>query len=343
MSDSATLIPLTEQRVATSGLRRFLQPVRSGKGRLLLLVGPAGCGKSALVRHMLRQRAADKSVLDFDRGSPSNMASSVTPPDVIVVTASEFAAQLAEASDRDQVPDFQTQFRAPSLLVCEDLQGISGRTQSLLQLLAVLDDLLAHGADVIVTSTRLPGQLERFPVKLVNRLRGGTIIVIPLPGPDSRAALLRHFATQCSLSIPRDGLALLAESLPQSPRELAGIVTQLASGKKLLRREVIEEFLKQQIKSPELTAQAVARAVAREFGITQAALRSSRRSAALVLPRQMAMWLCRNLCQMSLPAIGDHFQRRHSSVLHAVRKLDEPLGKDPQLRQRLAKIQQALK
>lgn len=343
MSESTTLIPLVEQRVAANALRRLLQPVRSGKGRLLILVGPAGCGKSALIRHLLRQRAVDNSVLDFDRRSPSNTFDSVKPPDALAVTASEFAAQLAEASDRDQVPEFQTRFRATSLLVCEDLQAISGRTQSLLQLLATLDDLLAHGADVIVTCTRLPGQLERIPIRLINRLRGGTIITIPLPGPDSRVALLRHFSAQYPLPIPRDGLALLAESLPLSPRELAGVVTQLAAGQQPLRREVIESFLKQQTHSPKLTPQAIARAVAQEFGITQAALRSSRRAAALVLPRQMAMWLCRNLCQMSLPAIGEHFQRQHSSVLHAVRKLDERLSKEPRLRLRLSKIQQMLK
>lgn len=336
MSDSPTLIPLAEQRVAVSSLRRLITPARSGKGRLLMLVGPAGCGKSALIRQMLRQRAAENSKLDLEG------TQSAKPPDVIAVTASEFAAGLAEASDADQVPELQQRFRAPSLLVCEDLQAISGRTQSLLQLLAILDDLLAHGSDVIVTSTRLPGQLERFPIKLVNRLRGGTVITIPLPGPDSRASLLRHFAAECPLAIPRDGLALLAESLPVSPRELAGVVTQLAAEPKPLRRETVEAFLK---RSPakSITPQAVTRAVAAEFGVTQSALRSSRRAAMLVLPRQFAMWLCRNVCQMSLPAIGEHFERQHSSVLHAVRKLDEQLRKDPRLRLRLSKIQRALK
>jgi chromosomal replication initiator protein len=316
------LIPIAEQRLARSALRRLLKPTAAGKGRLLYLVGPAGCGKSALLAESFRE-----------------LPSSQVPP--LQVTAAGFAAQLAEASSHQQVPEFQERFRFVSVLVCEDIQALERRPETLRQLLATIDELLAHGSDVIVTSTKLPGQLESFPAKLVSRLRGGTLLGIKPPGSESRAELLRLFGRQRRLAISRDALALLAESLEVSPRELIGVVTQLAELRRSLKRADIEEFLRQELPAKSLTPLKVSRAVAKEFGITLSALRSSRRSQALVLPRQCAMWLCRTLCHASYPELGAFFERQHSSVIHAVRKLEARLDKEPALRQRLARLEGA--
>lgn len=316
------LILLAEQRLARSALRRLLKPTTAGKGRLLYLVGPAGCGKSALLAESFRE-----------------LPSSQVPP--LQVTAAEFAAELAEASTNQQLPDFQERFRSVSVLVCEDIQSIERRPETVRQLSAAIDELLAHGSDVIVTSTKLPGQLTSFPAKLVSRLRGGTVISIKPPGPESRAELLRLFCRQRRLSISRDALALLAESLEASPRELIGVVTQLSERRRPLKRADIEDVLQRELPTKSITPQKVSRAVAKEFGITLSALRSSRRSQALVLPRQCAMWLCRKLCHASYPDLGEFFERQHSSVIHAVRKLETRLDNEPTLRQRLARLESA--
>ena len=319
-TDLQPLIPIAEQRLARSALRRLLSQTADGKGRLLSLVGPAGSGKSALLAESFRE-----------------LPSSQVPP--LQLTAAEFAAQLAEASSNQQVPNFQERFRSVSVLVCEDIQAIEGRPETQRQLLAAIDDLLAHGSDVIVTSTRLPGQLESFPAKLVSRLRGGTVIAIKLPGPESRTILLQLFCRLCHLSISRDALALLADSLEVSPRELIGVVIQLSELRRSLKRADAETFLRDKQPIKLVTPLTVARAVAREFGITLPALRSSRRSQALVLPRQCAMWLSRKLCHVSYPELGTFFERQHSSVIHAVRKLEARLDKEPALRQRLARLE----
>ena len=319
-TDLQPLIPIAEQRLARSALRRLLNSPTDDKGRLLYLVGPAGSGKSALLAESFRE-----------------LHSSQVPP--LHLTAAEFAAQLAEASSNQQVPGFQERFRSVSVLVCEDIQGIEGRPETQRQLLAVIDDLLAHGSDVIVTSTRLPGQLESFPAKLVSRFRGGTVIAIKPPGPESRTVLLQLFCRLRHLSISRDALALLAESLDVSPRELAGVATQLSELRRSLKRADAEEFLRDKLPTKLVTPLSVARAVAREFGVTLPALRSSRRSQALVLPRQCAMWLSRKLCHVSYPELGAFFERQHSSVIHAVRKLEARLDKEPALRQRLARLE----
>ncbi|MBC7820167.1 MAG: AAA family ATPase [Planctomycetaceae bacterium] len=319
-TDLQPLIPLAEQRLARSALRRLLKSTSDGKGRLLYLVGPAGCGKSALLAESFRE-----------------LPSSQVPP--LQLTAAEFAAQLAEASSNQQVPNFQERFRSVSVLVCEDIQGIERRPETQRQLLAAIDELLAHGSDVVVTSTKLPGQLESFPAKLVSRFRGGIIVSLKLPGPESRTELLRLFCRQRRLSISRDALALLAELLEVSQRELIGVVTQLSELHRSLKRADIEEFLRNKLPTKSITPLTVARAVAREFGITLPAMRSSRRSQALVLPRQCAMWLCRKLCHASYPELGEFFARQHSSVIHAVRKLEARLDKEPALRQRLTRLE----
>lgn len=319
-TDLQPLIPIAEQRLARAALRRLLNSTTADKGRLLYLFGPAGSGKSALLAESFRE-----------------LPSSQVPP--LQLTAAEFAAQLAEASSNQRVPDFQERFRSVSVLVCEDIQAIEGRPETQRQLLAAIDDLLAHGSDVIVTSTRLPGQLESFPAKLVSRFRGGTVIVIKPPGPESRTVLLQLFCRQRHMSISRDALALLAESLDVSPRELAGVVTQLSELRRSLKRADAEAFLRDKLPTKVVTPLTVTRAVAREFGVTLPALRSSRRSQALVLPRQCAMWLSRKLCHVSYPELGNFFERQHSSVIHAVRKLEARLDKEPALRQRLARLE----
>lgn len=319
-TDVQPLIPIAEQHLARSVLRRLLTPTVDGKGRLLSLVGPAGCGKSALLAESFRE-----------------WPSSQVPP--LHLTAAEFAAQLAEASANRQIPEFQARFRSVSVLVCEDIQAIEHRPESQRQLLAIIDELLNHGSDVVVTSTRLPGQLESFPTKLVSRLRGGTVISIKPPGEESRTALLHLFFRQRHVLITRDALALLAESLEVSPRELIGVVTQLSELRRSLKRADAEAFLRDKLPTKVVTPLTVARAVAREFGITLPAMRSSRRSHALVLPRQCAMWLCRKLCHASYPELGEFFARQHSSVIHAVRTLETRLDKEPALRQRLARLE----
>lgn len=319
-TDLQPLIPIAEQRLARLALRRLLKSAADGKGRLLYLVGPAGCGKSALLAESFRE-----------------LPSSQVPP--LQLTAAEFAAQLADASSTQQIPDFQERFRSVSVLVCEDIQAIEPRPESQRQLLAAIDELLAHGSDVIVTSTKLPGQLESFPARLVSRFRGGTIVSVKLPSPESRTELLRLFCRQRHLAISRDALALLAEILEVSPREMIGVVTQLGELHRSLKRADIEAFLRDKLPTKAITPLTVARAVAREFGITLPALRSSRRSQALVLPRQCAMWLCRKLCRASYPELGEFFSRQHSSVIHAVRKLEARLDKEPALRQRLARLE----
>ncbi len=326
-ADRDVLLPIAEQRLARVALSRFARPVRLGKGRLLYLVGPAGCGKSALIREFLRAQFND-----------------VTTGQLALVTASDFAAQLAEASARNTIPEFQDRFRSASMFVCEDIHSLQARPQSQQQLFATIDELLAHGHDVIVSSVKLPGQLDGFSSsKLVSRFRGGTIVVLEQPGEDSRAELLRYFAQQRKLTLMRDALALLAESLPVSPRELLGVIRQLPECRRPLDRSVVEELLRRDVPSTSVTPQAVVRTVAAEFGVTWSALKSRRRAQSLVLPRQCAMWLCRKLSGTSFARLGQFFERRHSSVLHACRRLDERRQQDPTLRQRLDRMQATLR
>jgi chromosomal replication initiator protein len=318
-TQSDLLIPIAEQRLARSALRRLSRPNPDGKGRLLYLVGPAGCGKSALLT-------------EFSATLPETQA----PP--LRVTASEFAAQLAEASVARQIVEFQEHFRAASLLICEDLQALEERRESLQQLQLILDDLAAQGVDVVVSSTKLPSELEGFPPKLLNRFRGGTILEVTLPQLESRVALLRHFSRRHRLSMTHDALLHLADAATVSPRELDGFMFQLSKLGRPLKQHDIESFLASDFPLLPLSLSDICRAVAREFALPVSALRSRRRSHALVLPRQCAMWLCRVLCHASYPQIGRYFARQHSSVIHAVRLFETRLENDPALRHRLARV-----
>ena len=288
-TDRQPLIPIAEQRLARSALSRLLSQLAESKGRLLYLVGPAGCGKSALLtesfgelpssqvpphqppepevigqtgKSFTRKVPATGSDVRTRREPDSRTFRLFPPAKTVNLTAAEFAAQLADASTKQQVPNFQEGFRNVSVLVCEDIQSIEGRPETLNQLLAAIDDLLAGGSDVIVTSTKLPGQLDSFPPKLVSRFRGGTVIAIKPPGLESRTSLLQLFCRQRQISISREALGLLAESLAVSPRELIGVVTQLSELRRSFKRSDVEAFLRDTLPTKQITPLTVARAVA---------------------------------------------------------------------------------
>ena len=128
-----------------------------------------------------------------------------------------------------------------------------------------------------------------------------------------------------------------------SSRELSGIITHLAERRQPIKREVIERWLHEDFPSTMITPLAITKAVAAEFGVTLSALRSHRRTHVLLLPRQCAMWLSRKLCGTSFMQLGGFFERRHSSVMHSVRTLEQRLAAEPSLRQRLKRIESTIK
>jgi chromosomal replication initiator protein len=298
--------------------------------RSIYLYGPSGVGKSHLARHAVR--------LFLSRQSQARIAS---------LTGAEFAAEFADAASRRAIPLFQSATREYDLLVIEDLHVLDRRRETQVQLLALCDELSSTGCQLLWTSRKSPGDMPNFLRKLVARFRGGVTAQIRAPGLAGRVRLLQHFALSQALALPDEAAEILAEGLAVSPRELWAALTQIDSISRQHRRPVdsdlVRRFLSQEIAPPKPRMEEISRAVARQFGITSAQLRSRKQSRGVVVPRQCAMLAARQLTGHSLEQIGSFFGGRdHSTVIHACSRLRGLLGQDPELSLNLSQIEALL-
>jgi chromosomal replication initiator protein len=189
--------------------------------------------------------------------------------------------------------------------------------------------------------------MPHFTRKLVTRFRAGVTAQIRPPGPASRARLLNHFSQSRKLALSGDAADLLGEGLAVSPRELWAALGQIESVSRQHRRpidsDLVRKFLKQEVAPPKPRLAEISRAVARQFGISSAQLRSRQQSRGIVVPRQCAMLAARQLTGCSLEEIGRFFGGRdHTTVLHACRRLRQLLGHDPELSLNLTQIEALL-
>lgn len=326
VSAGVTFLTLAENRLAHTAAEQLQQNHARGSARLVYVYGPSGVGKSLRVRRFLREeRRQNRTAV------------------IAHVTGHGLAAELAEASESRTIPQFQSRYRSCDVLVCEDVHELIGRPETQYQLLAALDHLLGGGARVLITSRCAPGELSDFLPRLVNRFRGGVCVSMKLPGPASRLQLIEHFAQCRQIPISSEAAGLLAEGLSVSPRELEAAVAQLEmmsrhAGEPLDAR-FVRRYLDGEVKPSPVSLADVTRAVAAHFHVRQQDLRSPKRSQHLLLPRQCAMVLARELTGASLTAIASYLGRsNHSTAVHAAARMKKLVEEQPSVRVHLEQI-----
>lgn len=296
----------------------------------VFLHGPSGVGKTELAT-----QAVELLVTRYPTARTQQM------------TASQFAAEFAEASVNKTIPLFQSLTRQFDLLVLEDVHALEGRPETQTQLLSLINELLSNGCRIVWTSHKSPGELVQFLPRLINRFRGGVLAAIRLPGPESRCKLVEHYARMRAVSATPQALQLLARELAVSPRELFAALQRLSVLARQERRPVdsdlVRKFLAHDVPPQKLKIEDICRAVARQFGTTATELRSRKRARSAALPRQCAMLLARELTAGSLAQIGRFFGGRdHSTVVHACQRLTELVASHPDLRTHLNQIRHSL-
>lgn len=290
------------------------------------LHGPSGTGKTHLVRAAVRQ---------WEGAHPDWK--------ILTITAAEFSARFTEAADNREFRNFRKQFQRLDVLAIEDLSALAKRLEPQHQLVALWDDLLAHQCRLIITCRTSAAEVAGLIPELVNRCHAAVCVPIRLPSPNSRERLLAHWAQALGMALAPEVIPFLAEKFAVTPRELFGAITQLRGISQQRRQpldvELVRRHLLGQHPSRVFSIAEIAKSVARHFQVTLADLRAKSRQPNLVLPRQCAMSLIRELTDQSLKKIGDYFGGRdHSTVLHACHKFDSLLPDQPDLRQHLAKI-----
>ena len=250
------------------------------------------------------------------------------------VNSEEFTNDFINSIRDDKAGAFQRRYREVDVLLVDDIQFLQGKEQTMEEFFHTFNTLHNANKQVVITSDLPPKQLNGFEDRMRSRFEWGLITDVQPPDLETRIAILRRKAGSENLQAPDDVLEYIASRISTNIRELEGALIRVTAFANLNRQQVdrslTEIVLKDLITgddTTEITAAMVIGQTASYFGLTIDDLCGSSRSRVLVTARQIAMYLCRELTDLSLPKIGQQFGGRdHTTVMHANRKIRELLA-----------------
>jgi chromosomal replication initiator protein len=245
------------------------------------------------------------------------------------VSSEEFTNDFINSLRDDKMQAFQGRYRSQDLLLIDDIQFLERAERTQEEFFHTFNTLHNANKQIVISSDRPPRQLSTLEDRLRTRFEWGLITDVQVPDLETRIAILRKKASQEGMSPPPEVLEFIATKIQSNIRELEGAlirVTAFASlNKQDVEMQLAEIVLKDLISesdSPEITAAHIMAVIAEYFSVSIDDLTSSSRSRVLVNARQIAMYLCRELTELSLPKIGQTFGGRdHTTVMHADRKV----------------------
>lgn len=268
------------------------------------------------------------------------------PVRVVYLTAEYFMWRFATAIRDNDALSFKEQLRDIDVLIIDDMQFLQGKSIQH-EFCHLLNTLLDSAKQVVVAADRPPAELESLDLRVRSRLQGGVALEVEAPDLDMRLEMLRQRLKNArqedaSVHISDDILRHIAESVSGSGRDLEGAFNQLLFRQSFepdLSLSRIDELLGHLTRSGDpkrIRIEEIQRVVARHYSVSKQDLLSNRRTRTIVKPRQVAMYLAKMMTPRSLPEIGRRFGGRdHTTVLHAVRKIEDLVGGDQKLAQEL--------
>ncbi|MBS0268050.1 MAG: chromosomal replication initiator protein DnaA [Proteobacteria bacterium] len=273
---------------------------------------------------------------------------------VLYLTAERFRYQFVEALRSSDPLAFKERFRNINMLLIDDLEFLQGeRTEQ--EFDHIINALLDGGKQVVVASARAPNQIERLNERMRSRLQRGLVTELQSLDHELRLKVLdkrlaEKRAADPSFSLSRDVIDLLASRLTENGRELEGAVTRLYATWQYMRTpitldiaETVIRDLVQNLEPRRIKIEDILRIISRHYGVSKGDLLSQRRHRSVVWPRQIGMYLAKHLTARSLPEIGRRFGGRdHTTVLHAIRKIEGEISKNPNLGDELEELKRLL-
>ena len=250
------------------------------------------------------------------------------------VSSEEFTNEFINAIRDDRQDRFKRRYRDVDVLLIDDIQFLQGKLQTQEEFFHTFNTLHNANKQIVLTSDRAPKRLEALEDRLRNRFEWGLITDVQPPDLETRIAILRKKAAMDRLTAPPDVLEFIASKIQTNIRELEGALIRVTAFANLNRQEVdmtlAEIVLKDLIPEggePEITAALIIAQTAAYFGLSIEELTGPSRGRHLVMARQIAMYLCRELTALSLPKIGAQFGNRdHTTVMYADRKINQLLA-----------------
>src|SRR5690242_4603913 len=272
---------------------------------------------------------------------------------ITFIGTEQFTNEMIGSIQNRTTQEFRRRYRETDLLLVDDVQFLKGKQSTQEEFFHTFNALYEAGRQIILTSDRPPSEIPGLEARLVSRFQWGMVADIELPDLEHRIAILRNKALidHLEMTIPEDVIRFIAEHVRSNVRELEGSIIKLLAYASLKHRDitvdVAREALRDKLRPGEPSAAAaiglnsdtIQQAVAKEWGVTTEGLRSKTRTKALTAPRQVAMYLMRELLGLQLVEIGAAFGGRdHSTVIHSLERVSAMLKEEPSFAQRLTRL-----
>jgi chromosomal replication initiator protein len=293
----------------------------------LFLYGGVGLGKTHLMQ----------AIGNFIHKQYKNL-------NIYYTQAENIMNELIDAIQKNQQMAFKKKYRTKDILLIDDIQFIYGKERLQDEIFHTFDYLYTQGKQIVLTSDRPPKELSTLEERLTSRFQGGLVVDLQPPDLETRIAILQKKADMENVKLPTNVAYFIASRVKSNIRELEGCLIRLLALASLSGQELTEELSEQVLKdllgtNTKISKEGILQKVGGEFGFSDDELRGKKRTQKLALSRQVAMYLIRNLLSLSLAEIGEFFGGKdHSTVIHAIEKVDNLKKSDLELSQKIERI-----
>lgn len=301
----------------------------------LFLYGGVGLGKTHLMHaigHYILQQNPEQKVL--------------------YITSEKFTIDFINAI-KEQATEgnnaFRNRYRNVDVLLVDDIQFIAGKEGTQEEFFHTFNALYEANKQIIISSDRPPRDIEPLEDRLRSRFEWGLTADVQMPDYETRIAILSKKAQLDGINVPDEINAFIAERVDSNIRELEGSLNRVLALAHLNNQPLSLDLARQALKditntpTKTITIELIQKVVAKYFGIKVEDLKSTKKSADIAIPRQIAMYLCRDIANVSLPKIGFEFGKRdHSTVIHACNKISKNLTEDEELNRKIEEIKKIL-
>ena len=264
---------------------------------------------------------------------------------IFYTTSERFTNELIDAIQCRSTNAFRQKYRNMDVLVIDDIHFIAGKESTQEEFFHTFNALYDAHKQIIISSDRPPKEISNLQDRLVSRFSWGLTTDIQPPDLETRVAILKKKIEREPVHVPDDAIFFIAQLIKTNIRELEGALIRTIAysllEEKPITLELTKSVLKDLLKEPKklITVDFIQRAVAEEFGVQPQELKTKRRNKNIVLPRQVAMYLSRELTDQSLPEIGAHFGGKdHTTVMHSCNKIKEEMIKNEILKNKIERV-----
>ncbi|MBU1262446.1 chromosomal replication initiator protein DnaA [bacterium] len=258
---------------------------------------------------------------------------------IVYVTTEQFTYEFVDAIKEDGSLKFKDKYRGIDLLLVDDIQFLGGKEGTQDEFFHTFNALYELRKQIVLSSDRTPKEIPTVEERLRSRFESGLMVDIQPPNLETRIAILKRLAEKENIFISESIFYLIAEKIKANIRELEGAIIRIIAHSVLKNIEITEESVNKILediieKKPTIISiDFIQKNVAKYFNIPQIELKSKKRNRAILLPRHIAMYLCRRLTKISLPDIGRDFGGKdHTTVIHACNKIEKEIKKDENLK-----------